>query len=193
MTEILGSVLLVALPDHLAGGDVERFKQVGRSGSDVVGGPPFGLPEIHRQDRLSTFERLDLRLLVDAQHDRVGWRAHVERDGVANLLDEQRVLRQPDGLGPMRLQAERAPDPADRRVAHSDVLRHRASAPMRPPARRLLERLGYHCLDRVIGDLANCTGPGLVMQSIETLCDEPRPPFADAATMAAKRTRDLLV
>ncbi len=64
---------------------------------------------------------------------------------------------------------------------------------MRPSARRGLERLGNNCLDGVVGNLANGTGPRLVMQPIETLCDEPRAPLTYAASMAAQLTRDFLV
>src|SRR6266508_3376384 len=64
--EVLGPVLLVTLADHLAGSDVERCEQVGRPMSEVVGRPALGSTEIHRQNRLSAFKGLDLRLLVDA-------------------------------------------------------------------------------------------------------------------------------
>ena len=38
----------------------------------VIMGSPLGLPWAHRQQGLRPVERLDLRFLVDAQHQRSG-------------------------------------------------------------------------------------------------------------------------
>jgi hypothetical protein len=40
---------------------------------------------------VATIQGLDLRLLIDAQHDGVLGRSHVEADDIANLGDEIRV------------------------------------------------------------------------------------------------------
>ena len=48
----------------------------------------------HRQDRRGAIERLDLGLLVHAQHDRALRRGEIQADDVADLVDEQRVLGQ---------------------------------------------------------------------------------------------------
>ena len=56
------------------------------------------------------FESLDLGFLVDAQHDGVVGRAHVEADDVADLLDEGGIGRELEGLGAMRPQTECSPD-----------------------------------------------------------------------------------
>src|SRR5215208_6234374 len=82
-SQVLGAVLCVALADHVAGSDVEGGKQVGRSVPDVVVRSTLGPTEVHGQDWLSPFKRLNLRLLVDTKDDRVVWRAHVEPDDVA--------------------------------------------------------------------------------------------------------------
>jgi len=57
--------------------------------------------------------RLDLALLVDAQHQRA--RGEIEANNVPHLVDEQRVARQLESLDPVWLQAKRAPDAMDRR------------------------------------------------------------------------------
>jgi len=62
---------------------------------------PLGLPRPHRQQRLAAVERLDLRFLIDAQHQRMVGRIEVEADDVAHpgsspgqaLGDKQRVSR----------------------------------------------------------------------------------------------------
>jgi len=92
-SQIFGSVLLVALADHLASGDVECREQVRRPMPNVVRRSTLGSTEIHWKNWLSPLKRLNLRLFVDAQDDRVVRRAHVQTDDVSHLLDEQRILR----------------------------------------------------------------------------------------------------
>ena len=46
------------------------------------------LARSHGQHGLAAVQRLDLRLLIDAQHDGALGRGHVEADNVANLGDE---------------------------------------------------------------------------------------------------------
>ena len=48
----------------------------------------------HRQDRLCTVERLDLALLVDAEHQRTIRRREIEAYDVADLVHEVRIARQ---------------------------------------------------------------------------------------------------
>jgi hypothetical protein len=68
--EKLGSAVpFVALADHKAGGDVERREQRGGAVADVAVGAPFGHARHHRQDGLFAVERLDLRLLIDAEDE----------------------------------------------------------------------------------------------------------------------------
>jgi hypothetical protein len=51
----------------------------------VVMGPSLGLPRPHRQQRLGTIQRLDLRFLIDAEHQRAIRRVEVKADDVADL------------------------------------------------------------------------------------------------------------
>jgi hypothetical protein len=59
----------------------------------VVVGAPLGLSWPHRQQRLCPVERLDLRLLVDAQHDRPIRRIEIKADDVAHLSLTSQVDR----------------------------------------------------------------------------------------------------
>ena len=54
----------------------------------VVMGAPLNLPRPHRQQRLGTIQRLDLRFLIDAEHQRPIRRVEIETDDVAHLLEE---------------------------------------------------------------------------------------------------------
>jgi len=62
----------------------------------------------HRQNWLSSLERLALTLLAVAQSKRVFRRIQVHTDDIAQLLDEQRIGRELEGFGAMRLQLEEA-------------------------------------------------------------------------------------
>ena len=55
----------------------------------IVMGVPFGLPWSHREQRLGAIQRLDLRFLIDAEHQRVVRRVEIEADDVAHLVNKQ--------------------------------------------------------------------------------------------------------
>jgi len=62
----------VQLPDDRTRGDVERREQRRGAVAHVVVSAPLGDAGGHRQDRLGAIERLNLALLVHAQHHRFG-------------------------------------------------------------------------------------------------------------------------
>jgi hypothetical protein len=51
-------------------------------------GAALDLSGAHGQQRLRTIERLDLRFLVDAQHQRFGRRVEVQAHDIAHLRHE---------------------------------------------------------------------------------------------------------
>src|SRR5262249_23112747 len=91
---------------------VEGRKQRGRPVSCVVVGPTLNLARQHREQGLRPVERLNLRLLIDAEHGRMGRRIQIQPDNVANFLHQQRIVRELERLAAMRLQPERVPNPA---------------------------------------------------------------------------------
>jgi hypothetical protein len=58
----------------------------------VVVSAPFRLVEAHGQQRRGPVQRLDLALLVDADHDRVLWRVEIQTDDIADLRFQLRVV-----------------------------------------------------------------------------------------------------
>jgi hypothetical protein len=58
----------IEFTDHLTRCDVERGEQVGRAVARVSPRSALGLAEDRRQDRLRALQRLNLRLLVEAQN-----------------------------------------------------------------------------------------------------------------------------
>src|SRR5262249_21120699 len=88
----------------------------------VVMSAALSLAGAHRQQRLGPIKRLDLRLLVDAQHDRALRWIEIKTDDIAHLFHKQRVRRELGGLAAMWLQAKRLPDAVDRRRRVTDRL-----------------------------------------------------------------------
>ena len=84
----------------------------------VVVGAFLGQPEIDRQQRLGAVQGLNLRLLVEGEHDRAAGRVQVQADDVGDLLRELRVLRELERALPVRLQV-RCPATASPRSART--------------------------------------------------------------------------
>src|SRR5437016_7741201 len=84
----------------------------------------------HRQERLGSFQRLDLRLLVEAEHESSFRRVEVEPDDIANLLHKERVRREFERLLAMRLEPEGLPDPRHRGTTDPYLRSERAKAPV---------------------------------------------------------------
>jgi len=92
---------------------------------------------LQRQTRLRAVERLNLALLIDRQHHRVGGWIEIETDDVGQFLGEARIIRPLEGAHPVRLQLGRLPDPLHRAQRDAGDFRHRPSRPMRHPRWRL--------------------------------------------------------
>ena len=88
---------------------------------DVVVGVPLGDARPHRQHRPGAFQSLDLRFLIDADHDRVLWRCQVQARDVADFRFELRAGGELEPLGAVLGQAEPAPQHCDRIMADADL------------------------------------------------------------------------
>ncbi len=101
LAELYGTVLAMAVADDLAGGNVQGCEQGCCPVADVVMCPAFDLARAHGQERLGPVERLDLRVLIDAE-DQCSFRrveiAESLPDDVAHLPDEERISREFEGL-----------------------------------------------------------------------------------------------
>jgi hypothetical protein len=135
---------------------------------------------LHRQPGLGSVERLDLRLLVDRQHQRVFGRIDIEADNIPHLGGKLRVLRQLEASHPVRLETVRRRDPLHASVADPGSFRHRPAGPVRP----LAGRLGQCHLDDSLDHrrrqrrLAGRAG-GLMQQPVDALGHEARLPAPD--------------
>ena len=73
-------------------------------------------PRAQRQQGGRAAERLNLRLLIEAQHDGVGRRTQVQPHDVVDLVLGGRVGRKLEGLDPVRLQSVSTPEANDVRA-----------------------------------------------------------------------------
>src|ERR1700691_340654 len=109
--ELLMPVAGHTLADDAALQHVERGEQRRRAVALVIMGHRPAATALHRQPRLGAVERLDLRLLIDPEHQRVLGRIDVETDDILNLGGKLRIVRQLEGAHPMRLFTAGPPTP----------------------------------------------------------------------------------
>ena len=181
---------LEALADDLSNLHVERGEQRERAVPLVVMGAALRLAGPHGQERLGAVQRLDLALLVDAQHHGAIGRIEIEPDDVAHLLHEQRVGRKLEGLDPVRLQPEGLPDAMDGRRRVADRRGQGAQAPVGgarwPRLQRPPDRVG----DCVIADPARRARARLVVKAVQAVRHEPLAPLANRSPANAQPLGD---
>ena len=116
------------------------------------GGPTHKIPDTpqtafrQRQDRLGPVKRLDLALLVNRQHDGVGWRIDIKSDHIAQLVDELWIAGQLELPVTMRLEPMGLLNAPDGAGADAAGLRHHIRRPVGRLARRIDERQRHHAL-----------------------------------------------
>ena len=132
----------------------------------VVAGPRRGAGQ-HGKHRCGAIERLDLGLLVHAQHQRPLGGIQVQPDDVADLGHEQRILGQLPRILFVRSQSERPPDPRHHRLRQPKVLGHRPRRPVRRIRGCGLQRGNDQRLDPVIADHPRPTRPRLIDQPVQ--------------------------
>jgi hypothetical protein len=104
---------------------VERCEQAGGAVAQVVVSALLGHAGHHRERRLGARQRLHLTLFIHAVHDRGLGRVDIQADHVIHLLHKQRIGRQLERVGAVRLDLKGPPDPTDRRLRQTAALGHR--------------------------------------------------------------------
>lgn len=183
----------MALPDHLCGFHIQGGKKRRRPIASVVMGAPFSLSGAHRQNGLSTIQRLNLGLLIDAQDQSTLGRIEVQAHNVPDFLNKERIRGELEGLATMRLQGKGAPDTTDRTLAQPGGCRHRTGAPVGRISRGGFQCHGDHSFYILIRDGSRGTGPWFVQQAVQPIHNEPTPPLADGLPRHLKRLGHLAV
>src|SRR5271167_4284150 len=128
--ELRRTMTAMQLADHPAGLQLKCRKQRGRPVTFVIVCAPLQLTWLQRQERLRTVKRLNLALLVNAEYQGVIRWVHIQAHDVAHFFDQQRVGREFEAVGSMRLQTESVPDPADGHPTEPGGFRQTARGPV---------------------------------------------------------------
>ena len=191
--------LLRPMARHTLGNDrsiehVQRGEERGGSVPLVVvrHGPRPAL--FHRQARLRPVERLNLALLVDAEHQGVFGGIQIETHHIAHLLIKLRVSTELERADQMWFQAVRMPDALHRGRANSLRFRHRSDAPMCRPLRPFLESGVYNRPDLGLRQrrLPSPSRP-IPLEPGQSLALEPTAPEQHRRSRQTKLVRDRAV
>ena len=142
----------------------------------VVAAAPY-VTGRQRQQRLGPVQGLNLRLLIHRKHQRMVRRIHVQPHNIANLFDEERVVRQLERVLQVRLKAESMPNAHDRALRKPRTLSHQSRTPVRGILRFGLQRLRNDLFHVRVRYGARSAGPGLVYEPFQTPLPKPLPPF----------------
>ena len=160
--EFLMPVPLHAATDNLAFQHVESGEQRGRPVPLVVVGHRLAAALLDRQTRLGAVEGLNLRLLVDRQHDGVRRRIDVEANDVVQFGRKLRIVGQLELAHPVRLEAMSTPYPLHRTDADPGCLRHLRTGPVTGRRRRASQRQGDHTFSNLRAQRRNTRPTRLV-------------------------------
>ena len=176
LAELHRTMAPLAGADHPASRYVKGREQVGGSVPSVVVSTSLDLAWTHGQQRRGTVQRLDTRFFVYAQYKSLVRWVEVQSHDVSDLLDEERIGGQLEGLCAMRLKRERSPDTADGALAHAGAAGHRTSAPVSS-----VVRCHFQCQRTTFSSrrrcLAGSAGPRFVQEPIQASFEKPTTPL----------------
>ena len=178
LAELHGTVAAVTTPEDLPGVGVQSGKERNGPVAAVVMGAPFHLTGPHWQQRTRAVQRPESGTSHPHRAPRPARVEEVQPHDVPDLIDEQRVAGQLEGLRAVGLETEGAPDPMNCGMAQSRTLRHGASAPVRRIPGSSFQRQRHHLLHLFIAHAAGCPWPRLVQQAVQAPGHKPPSPLA---------------
>src|SRR3954465_1123917 len=193
LQEFLGPVAPMQFTDDLAARYIERSKQGGGAVAQVVVRASLRQARSQRQDRFAAIERLNLTLLIHAQYHRFERWVQIQADDVAHLIDEQWIGGKLKSLLTVRLQSECTPDTAYCGLRQPKLACQRSATPVRGIARALVQGGRNQAFDLCIAQLARCTRPRLIEQTIESMRNKAAAPLAYHLRCHTQAKRHLLV
>jgi len=129
--------------DDGAFGHIQRGKQGGGAMAFIVMRHRPTSALLEGEARLCSIQRLNLRLLVDAQDEGMLGGIQIQADHVVEFLEEVGVIAELEGPDQVRFQPMGFPDPLHQGGIGAQVLGQRAERPVRGRARRGVHR-GLH-------------------------------------------------
>src|SRR4030042_1101447 len=128
--KLLMSMPSETLPDDFTLSQFERRKERRGAVALVVMGHGSTTAFFQRQTRLRTIQRLNLTLLVHAEHQGFLWRIQIKSHHVDQFLQKPGITRQLERLYSVRLKTVTLPDAVDRCLAYAMLFGHRPTTPM---------------------------------------------------------------
>jgi hypothetical protein len=104
--ELLVPVPGFALGGHRTGGHVQGGKQGGGAVADLVVSDTFDVAQTHGQQRLGAIDGLDMRFLVNTEHNCLVGRVEVEANDVSYLFNKEGIVGELERLLAVGLQGE---------------------------------------------------------------------------------------
>ena len=188
------TVPVVAHADHGAIQSAHGREQSGGSVALVVVGHGSAATLLQRQPRLRAVQRLDLALLIGAQHDGVFRRIEIKPDDGFQFLGELRIVADFERARQVRLQAMFVPDATHALLTEARRLRHRAGAPVGRVGGLLLRGLPDHLLHFGRCDGWRAARPGrILLQAGQAQFQEPLPPASRLLVADADLGGDLQI
>jgi hypothetical protein len=158
--------------------------------SDVIVGDALNIAKPERQHWLRALQRLDLALLVDAQHHSVIGRIEIKSDDVPDLVDEQRIGGKLKALGAMRLNAEQGEHARHGALRQAGRLGGGSHRPVGSRRWFRLENRAKQVGDRCFVMGARSPRPSLAVKSGDPLIEPFVPPMADGGIGDPEPPRD---
>ena len=131
--ELLVAVPVLAEPGHLPGGDFQGGEQGGGAMADVVVAALLVVARLHRKHFLGAVQRLNLGLLIDAQHDRVSRRVQIQAYNVGDLGLQFRVGGELERVGLPWPDPVLLPGLGDRGLVHPQAGSQQPTRPVSHP------------------------------------------------------------
>ena len=131
--ELLVAVPVLAEPGHLPGGDFQGGEQGGGAMADVVVAALLVVARLHHKHFLGAVQRLDLGLLIDAQHDRVSRRVQIQAYNVGDLGLQFRVGGELERVGLPWPDPVLLPGLGDRGLVHPQAGSQQPTRPVSHP------------------------------------------------------------
>src|SRR5215813_4683974 len=171
--------------DNPAGGDFERCEQ-GRRAMPlvVVALAGQGAPIWQLQIALRTLQRLDRRLFVDTENNRLGGRIDIKPDHIGGFRHERRVVALAPRLAGRKVDivlAQEAPNILNINLAQ--CLGQQRTRPSGVALRRWLIQKRQNALVRGLAVNRLLAGPRPVLQSAKAVLGKAPPPVADNARL----------
>ena len=123
---------------------------------------------------------------VDTEHQRAVRRRQIEAYDVADLVHEERVAGELEGLRAVRLHAEGRPYPPDRRVRQPALPGHRTERPVGRVGRRRLQRPLDDRGHLLVRERSRPSRTRLIRQPLDALLQEAAAPLADRVLVHAE-------